>query len=59
MKKYNKEMQIEWMEAFDSIIDICKEYHVDRVVLFGSRARGTNTRVSDIDIVIKYSIVGC
>ena len=34
------------------IRDICKKHSVEKVILFGSRARGTNTERSDIDIAV-------
>ncbi|WP_018214444.1 nucleotidyltransferase family protein [Desulfitobacterium hafniense] len=36
----------------ESIQKIGKKYAVERIILFGSRARGDNKRVSDIDLVI-------
>ena len=38
--------------VYDSIIDFAKLFKVNKVVLFGSRARGTNQEKSDIDIAI-------
>lgn len=32
--------------------DIGREFHPDRVVLFGSYARGTATRDSDVDLLV-------
>lgn len=34
------------------IINFSKEYNIKKVVLFGSRARGTHTARSDIDILV-------
>lgn len=34
------------------ILRFAEKYHIQRVILFGSRARGTNTERSDIDIAI-------
>lgn len=34
------------------IISIAKKYQIEKVVLFGSRARGTNHERSDIDIAV-------
>ena len=31
---------------------LCKKHSVTKIVLFGSRARGTNTERSDIDIAV-------
>ena len=35
------------------IRDFAQKYGVDTVILFGSRARGDYTRVSDIDLAVK------
>lgn len=37
---------------YDSIIDFAKQCKTNKVVLFGSRARGTNQDKSDIDIAV-------
>ncbi len=47
-----KKSKVEWIKAYDEIIGMAEKYAVQKIVLFGSRARGTNTEVSDIDIVI-------
>lgn len=36
----------------DSIIDLAKRYHINKVILFGSRARGDNKGRSDIDLAV-------
>ena len=36
-----------------NIIDLCVQFSADSVILFGSRAKGTNTERSDIDIAVK------
>lgn len=36
-----------------NIIDLCELFSADCVILFGSRAKGTNTERSDIDIAVK------
>lgn len=36
----------------EEIIKLCERYHVKKIVLFGSRARGGNTALSDIDIAV-------
>ena len=36
-----------------NIIDLCTQFSADCVILFGSRAKGTNTERSDIDIAVK------
>lgn len=35
-----------------SIIDLAKKYDIDKVLLFGSRARGDNWERSDIDLAV-------
>lgn len=37
---------------FRQIADFARSYDVDKIVLFGSRARGTNHPKSDIDIAV-------
>lgn len=40
-------------ELLEEIIDICKRHaEIEKVVLFGSRARGDNSPKSDIDLAI-------
>lgn len=40
-------------EIIDDIIKICKKYeYIEKVILFGSRARGDNNSKSDIDLAI-------
>lgn len=40
-------------QIIDEIIEICKKYeYIEKVVLFGSRARGDNDLKSDIDLAI-------
>ena len=34
------------------IIELARECGIDKVILFGSRARGDNSRTSDIDIAV-------
>lgn len=34
------------------IITLAKKYHVEKVILFGSRARGDNRPNSDIDLAL-------
>ena len=36
----------------DGIISLAQEYHIARVILFGSRARGDNWERSDIDLAV-------
>lgn len=39
-------------QYYKDIVKVCKDYGCTSVVLFGSRARGDNTEVSDIDIAV-------
>jgi predicted nucleotidyltransferase len=39
-------------KAEQGIINLAKKYKIQKVILFGSRAKGTNTDRSDIDIAI-------
>lgn len=40
-------------ELLEEIVDICKRHaEIEKVVLFGSRARGDNSPKSDIDLAI-------
>lgn len=34
------------------ICELADKYHLDKVILFGSRARGDYKRVSDIDLAV-------
>jgi predicted nucleotidyltransferase len=45
--KYNLERKIE-----DDIIRIAKKNNMEKVILFGSRARGNNWERSDIDLAV-------
>lgn len=40
-------------DVYDEIRSFAQEYGVQRVVLFGSRARGTNRPKSDIDLAFE------
>ena len=37
----------------ESIISLAKQYHIQKVILFGSRARGDNWERSDIDLAVR------
>lgn len=39
--------------AHDEILRLAKQHDLERVILFGSRARGTNSPRSDIDIAVQ------
>ena len=45
--KYNLDKKIE-----NAIIDFAKKFNLSKVILFGSRARGTNHPRSDIDLAV-------
>jgi predicted nucleotidyltransferase len=45
--KYNLEKKVE-----DDIIKIAKKNNMEKVILFGSRARGNNSERSDIDLAV-------
>ena len=45
-------------EVYKQIVNIAKKYNTKKVVLFGSRARGTNHPKSDIDLAI-YGCEDC
>ena len=40
-------------EVLREIADLARTYGVDRVILFGSRARGDYRRTSDIDLAVR------
>ncbi|MBD5426015.1 MAG: nucleotidyltransferase domain-containing protein, partial [Treponema sp.] len=44
---YNLDKRVE-----DDIVRIAKKNNVKKVILFGSRARGTNSERSDIDLAV-------
>lgn len=39
-------------EVIEEICQIAKKYHMQKVILFGSRARGDFHRASDIDLAV-------
>lgn len=40
-------------EILDEIINVCKNYsNIEKVILFGSRARGDNSEKSDVDLAV-------
>ncbi len=39
-------------KVFEDIVSAAKKYKVQKVILFGSRAKGTNGERSDIDIAV-------
>lgn len=38
--------------VIEEIRNLAQKYNLDRVILFGSRARGNFTRISDIDLAV-------
>jgi uncharacterized protein len=38
----------------DKLAELCKQYHVQRLSLFGSRLKGTAKPESDIDILVEF-----
>ncbi len=36
------------------IIDVIKAYEITRVILFGSRAEGTENDSSDVDLIVEF-----
>ncbi len=38
--------------VIEEIRNLAKRYHVKKVILFGSRARGSHKRASDIDLAV-------
>ena len=48
MEKYGIEQNV-----VDEICEIAEKYSVEKVILFGSRARGDFKRTSDIDLAVK------
>ncbi|MGL5149370.1 MAG: nucleotidyltransferase family protein [Clostridium sp.] len=45
-------MTIEIREVYNEIISFAKKCNVEKIILFGSRARGNNNPKSDIDIAV-------
>lgn len=50
---YNKNMNNEDLKKY--ISDISDKYNLKKVILFGSRADGTNRTDSDIDLLVEYN----
>ncbi len=40
-------------QTIEEIVSLAREYEIEKVILFGSRARGDYRRTSDIDLAIK------
>ncbi|MCD8222720.1 MAG: nucleotidyltransferase domain-containing protein [Clostridiales bacterium] len=43
-------------EILDQVQALCQKHQVEHLYLFGSRATGTATETSDIDIIIKGGV---
>lgn len=43
-------------EYIQEIVEELKKYNPDRIILFGSRAKGTATKSSDIDIAVDLDL---
>ncbi|MGN0141612.1 MAG: nucleotidyltransferase family protein [Roseburia sp.] len=39
-------------EIIEQVTEICKKNHVEHLSLFGSYAKGTNTKYSDMDFIV-------
>lgn len=39
----------------DAVMSILPKYPISKVVLFGSRAAGTNTETSDVDLIMEFN----
>ena len=46
-------------EIRQQIIDLAQRYDLNKVILFGSRARGDNRERSDIDLAIAGELADC
>ena len=40
----------------DSLSPFVKQYSIKKMILFGSRAEGTNTSDSDVDLIIEFGV---
>ena len=43
--------------VLDEIRQLAESYHIEKVILFGSRARGDYKRTSDIDLAVSGDVV--
>ncbi len=39
----------------DAVMSILPKYPISKVILFGSRATGTNTETSDVDLIMEFN----
>ena len=39
-------------EVLKSVAALCRKYHADEIILYGSRAKGTALERSDIDVAV-------
>ena len=42
-------------EIKNAVLKVVDEYRISRVVLFGSRANGTATPSSDVDLIVEFN----
>ncbi len=45
-------VQIPFAKSGEDVVDLCREYDAKKVILYGSRAKGTAGERSDIDIAV-------
>ena len=41
-------------EIKSTLLEFVKKYHIKKIVLFGSRADGTNKSDSDVDLIVEF-----
>ena len=51
-----EKMKEKWQVKLDNIINELKKYNPEKIILFGSRARGDYRKNSDIDIAVDISL---
>ena len=49
-------MKEKWQVKLDNIINELKKYNPEKIILFGSRARGDYRKNSDIDIAVDINL---
>ena len=42
-------------QIINAAADVAKDYPITRIMLFGSYAEGTNTKSSDVDLLIEFT----
>jgi len=48
-------MSLDFAIDHDRLVDLCRKYHVAKLELFGSRARGTARPDSDVDLRVTFA----